>query len=192
MILLLDVMDTLVRDPFRELPGFFGLGWAELLAQKHPRAWIDFELGAIDEATFLGRFFTDGRPVDGPGLKAFMRDRYAWIEGIPELLDELRAAGVAAHALTNYPPWTALIEEKLGLSARCPWTFPSWRTGVRKPDRRAFEGAARALGVAPAECLVVDDRDVNCDGARAAGMRAHRFASAAALRAELRALELLP
>lgn len=192
MILLLDVMDTLVRDPFRDLPGFFGLEWAELLAQKHPRAWIDFELGAIDEPTFLARFFTDGRPVDGPGLKAFMRERYEWLEGIPALLDELRAAGVPAHALTNYPPWTALLDEKLGLSARVPLTFASWRTGVRKPDRAAFEGAARALGVAPGECLVVDDRPANCDGARAAGMQAHRFASAAALRADLRARRLLP
>ncbi|MDA1267103.1 MAG: hypothetical protein O2816_18645, partial [Planctomycetota bacterium] len=53
-ILLLDVMSTLVVDPFyQEIPAFFGLSLDELLAQKDPRAWVDFEQDAIDEATFF-------------------------------------------------------------------------------------------------------------------------------------------
>ena len=54
-VLLLDVMDTLVQNPFRHLPGHFGMTMPELLAAKDPRAWVDFELGRIDEATMLTR-----------------------------------------------------------------------------------------------------------------------------------------
>ena len=52
-ILLLDVMDTLVYDPWRELPDFFGLSLSALLEAKHPTAWQDFERGELDEARFL-------------------------------------------------------------------------------------------------------------------------------------------
>lgn len=40
-VLLLDVMDTVVYDPFfHDMPRFFGLSFKELLAAKHPTAWI--------------------------------------------------------------------------------------------------------------------------------------------------------
>ncbi len=51
----------------------------------------------------------------------------------------------------------------------------SCETGVAKPDRRAYEIAARRLGAAPRDCLFLDDREVNVVAAREAGMRAEVF-----------------
>lgn len=49
-ILLFDIMDTLVRDPFyQDVPAFFGMSLKELIDCKHPTAWIEFEKGLIDE-----------------------------------------------------------------------------------------------------------------------------------------------
>ena len=46
-VVLWDVMDTLVRDPFREvMPAFFGMDFKELLRVKSPTAWLAFK--AID------------------------------------------------------------------------------------------------------------------------------------------------
>lgn len=185
--LLLDVMDTLVVDPFHALHEHFGLPRPALLRDKHPRTWVELETGALPVEALATRFFSDGRPVDVAALAAWMRSRYRWVEGIPPLLDDLRAAGVELHALTNYPPWTALIDEALRLSDRVPWTFCSWRTGLRKPDPRAFEHAVGVLGRAPAECLFVDDRPENVAGAGRVGLPALRFTDAAALRRDLRA-----
>src|SRR5690606_26387034 len=82
-VLLLDVMGTLVHDPFYvEIPRFFGMSLRELLAVKHPHAWVEFELDAIDEPTLLARFFADGRPVDGEGLRAAVRRAYRFLPGI--------------------------------------------------------------------------------------------------------------
>lgn len=44
--------------------------------------------------------------------------------------------------------------------------------GVVKPDGRAFTTTAERLGVESNECIMVDDSEPNCEGARAAGMQA--------------------
>jgi HAD superfamily hydrolase (TIGR01509 family) len=185
-VLLFDVMDTLVVEPFhRVMPGFFGLTSEELIAAKHPTAWVEFEAGEIGEEEFLARFFRDGRAFDHAAFRRTVRDSYGWLPGMEGLLAELKGRGYPIHALSNYPPWFRMIEERLALSRYLEWSFVSCLTGVRKPDPRAFTGAVAALGVAAEECLFVDDRERNCGAARALGLQAVRFTSAGELRGEL-------
>lgn len=185
-VLLLDVMDTLVHDPFaREVPAFFGMSFEELLREKHPSAWIEFELGRIDEDEMVASYFADGRPIDGEGLKRAMRNAYRWLDGIEPLLSRLEDAGYEMHTFSNYPCWYRMIEEKLGISRYAPWTFVSCRTRLRKPDPEAYLAAARELGVAPSRCLFVDDREVNTAAATAAGMDSILFRGTSDLIAEL-------
>lgn len=181
-------MDTLVRDPFfTRMPSYFGLTLDELVAQKHPTAWRDFELGRIDEEELYLRFFRDGRHIDGPGLKRHMTEGYAWLDGMEELMRGLHGRGVRMHALSNYPIWIDLCDVQLGLSRFLSLRFVSCRTGTRKPSPEAYLGACAMLGVSPGECLFVDDRETNCEGARAVGMPAVRFIGTAhAARACLR------
>lgn len=191
-VVLFDVMGTLVHDPFFvEVPRFFGTDLQALVATKHPTAWVDFELGEIDEDELGRRFFTDGRELDVAGLKQAMLDAYAFLPGIEPLLHRLRGRGVSMHVLSNYPCWYRLIEDKLGLSRYLPWTFVSCETRSRKPDARAYLGACEMLGVAPTDCVFVDDRRLNCEGARAVGMDAIVFDDASALAAGLAARGLL-
>lgn len=192
-VLLLDVMGTLVHDPFYvEIPRFFGMSLPQLLAVKHPHAWVEFELDAIDEATLLARFFADGRAVDGEGLRAAIREAYQFLPGVEPLLQALQARGVPMHALSNYPRWYALIEEQLQLSRYVQWSFVSCDTRVRKPDPAAYQQAAASLGVEPSACLFVDDREDNCAAAREQGMDAVRFTDAASLGEALGERGLLP
>lgn len=186
-VILWDLMDTLVSDPFfTHVPGFFGMQFEEMLAAKHPTAWREFEVGAIDEATLFARFFIDGRPIDGPGLKRCMGENTQWLEGMESLLAELARTGREMHLLSNYAPWYRMSFERLGIGRYVEPTFVSCHTGVRKPDPESYLGPCQKLGVSPAECLFVDDRELNCAGARQAGLDAVRFTgNAGALRAEL-------
>lgn len=185
-VLLFDVMGTLVYEPFHvEVPAFFGMSLEELLEAKHATAWAEFETGDIDEATLFAIFFKDGHEFDHDKLKSCMTDSYRWLDGMKELLADLREAGFSIHALSNYPEWYRLIEERLGLSRYLEWSFVSCHTGVRKPDPEAYLGAARALGVEPGDCIFVDDREGNCRSARRVGMDAVLFRTAKSLRAEL-------
>ena len=191
-ILLLDVMGTLVHDPFFvEVPAFFGLTLEEMLAVKHPTAWIEFELGRIDESTFLPMFFRDGRSYDHQGLKRVMHDAYAMLDGVPALLSELGGAGVPMHVLSNYTVWYTLIEDRVTLSRWVPWTFVSCRTGLRKPDPAAYTHAAQQLSATPQDCVFVDDRGANCAAARAVGMHTIKFRDAGQLRTELAACGII-
>lgn len=47
--------------------------------------------------------------------------------------------------------------------------------GIIKPNPLIFERAAERLGLAPDECVMIDDRVENCEGARLAGMEAIEF-----------------
>ena len=48
-------------------------------------------------------------------------------------------------------------------------------TGILKPDARAYQQVADALGVPLAECVFVDDQQRNVEGALKAGMQAVQF-----------------
>ncbi|KAF9609544.1 hypothetical protein IFM89_016905 [Coptis chinensis] len=49
-ILLFDIMDTIVRDPFyQDIPAFFRMSFNDLIECKHPTAWVEFEKGLINE-----------------------------------------------------------------------------------------------------------------------------------------------
>lgn len=191
-VLLLDVMDTLVHEPFHaELPRLFGLTPDELVARLHPTSWIEFEEGRIDEAEFLARWFRDGRAVDRDAVHACLRASYRWMDGMEALLDELRARDVAMHALSNYSVWYRLIEDELRLSRYLAWSFVSCEMGVRKPDPRAFEIALADLRVAPERCVFVDDRRTNLDAAARLGIRPVHATGAQDVRAALVALGVL-
>ncbi|MCG8557735.1 MAG: HAD family phosphatase [Proteobacteria bacterium] len=185
-------METLVTDPFRHvMPRFFGLSLPQLLAAKNQHAWIAFEKGLSSEETYLRGFFQDGRSFDHDAFRARVRASYEWLPGMRELLAELRARGRAMYALSNYPVWYTWIEERLGMSKYVQWDFVSCRTGLRKPDRRAYLNAAACIGREPCECLFVDDRSDNCDAARTLAMDALLFKDSGSLRVELKARNLL-
>jgi putative hydrolase of the HAD superfamily len=186
-IVLWDVMDTLVHDPFRDaMPAFFGMSLAEMMRLKHPSAWGAFERSELSEAAFLASFFSDGRAYDTEGFKACIRAAYRWIDGIEPLLGRLREREVEMHTLSNYPEWYRWIEERLGLSRYLRWSFVSCQTALRKPDPAAYRGALAALQREPAECLFIDDRARNCAAAADVGLHAVHFSGdVPALEAEL-------
>ncbi len=185
-ILLLDVMSTLVRDPFFDaMPGFFGLRLHELLPQVHRSAWVEFEVAQRTEEELLRDFFADRRAFDHEGFLAAITAAYALLPGIEELLSELRRAGVPMYAFSNYPVWYRRVESRVGLSRFLDWRFVSCDTGLRKPAREAYEHVLASLGAEAPRCVFVDDRESNCEAARAVGMDAIRFDGAAQLRADL-------
>jgi FMN phosphatase YigB (HAD superfamily) len=185
-ILLFDVMDTLVYNPFnREIPEFFGCTQTELVSVKHPLAWRRFETGEIDESEYLSTCFADGRTFDQAAFLKRVSECYRWIDGSEQMLERLCNRGYEIHALSNYPIWYQTIENRLQLSRYLQWTFVSCLTGVRKPASEAFLRAAQHLNRSPESCLFIDDSAVNCEAAISAGMSAIRFFNAADVWTEL-------
>lgn len=57
--------------------------------------------------------------------------------------------------------------------------------GIAKPDPLIYERTAERLGVAPEECVMMDDMERNCTGAREVGMQAILFETTTQTREKL-------
>lgn len=149
-LVLFDVMDTLVADPFfrgfeRDLFGLSSI--KDLFAIKDQESFMAFERGEISEDQHFATYFTDRRAVDGEAVRAYMSARYEWLPGMAELCQELKVAGVAMAACSNYPsPWAPVVEDTVSLSRLVPWAFVSGEQGVRKPSPEAYAAALHLVG----------------------------------------------
>ncbi|GAB4855836.1 Flavin mononucleotide hydrolase 1, chloroplatic [Ancistrocladus abbreviatus] len=131
------------------------------------------------------KFFKDGRQFDLEGLKLCMKRGYHYIDGVDGLLYALKQNNYEIHALTNYPVWYEMIEEKLRLSAYLSWTFCSCITGKRKPDPEFYVEVLHYLEVQPSSCIFIDDRVKNVEAAMDAGMVGIHFKNAQLLHEDL-------
>jgi HAD superfamily hydrolase (TIGR01509 family) len=90
------------------------------------------------------------------------------------LLHLLRAAGVrVAIASGSSRPSILPVMERFGIAADAVASSEDVRRGKPHPD--LFLCAAERLGVAPADCTVVEDSEVGIQAAQAAGMHALRY-----------------
>ena len=80
---------------------------------------------------------------------------------------------------------------RFGLRQYFKVAFSSCYVGLRKPEPAMYRRAIDILGCPPQRILFIDDREENVAGAAAAGIRAVRFTGAAALRADLKSLNVL-
>lgn len=184
-VIAFDVMDTLLVDPFREaLRAATGLTPQEFFDRRDPELYPAFERGEFDEATYWARHRELGVAIDPEVFHQVRRERIDWIDGIPELLDELDGTLELVTA-SNYPVWIEELAERF-LAARFSHVVASCHLGVRKPEPVFFARLLACIDAAPHETLFVDDRERNVAAARAAGLRAHRFTDVATLRRWLR------
>jgi putative hydrolase of the HAD superfamily len=88
------------------------------------------------------------------------------------LLADLNNAGVPLALLSNAPVSFARFAEKQRWAAYFRERVFSGDVGVTKPDPRIFRTLVDRVGAQPQDCLFLDDRQGNVDGARSAGLRA--------------------
>ena len=105
------------------------------------------------------------------------------VPGMAELLSELAAAGRDLYAITNFNGEVWPVTQAMFPVLSCfKDVIVSSFARLSKPDPAIFALALRQFGVAAADCLFIDDVAANVAGARAAGLAAVQFTSAAALR----------
>jgi putative hydrolase of the HAD superfamily len=88
------------------------------------------------------------------------------------LLDALSADGSRMALLSNAPVSFARHAERQDWTRHFSQLVFSGDLRVAKPDRAIFDILLSRIGARPDDCLFLDDRQSNIDGARAAGLRA--------------------
>jgi putative hydrolase of the HAD superfamily len=101
------------------------------------------------------------------------------------LLAELAAAGARLALLSNAPVSFGRVAERQPWTAHFEHLVFSGDLRMAKPDPEIWTALAATLRASEADCLFIDDREVNVAAALGAGMRAHLWSSAARLRPEL-------
>jgi len=111
---------------------------------------------------------TDGAAVVADGL---LRRMFAASLPVPAMYDTirtLRAAGLSTALLSN--SWGCDEYPRADFPGLFDTVVLSGEVGMRKPEREIFLHAARTLGLAPAECVFIDDMAANVAAAEACGM----------------------
>ncbi|WP_136193023.1 MULTISPECIES: HAD family phosphatase [Actinomyces] len=115
------------------------------------------------------------------------------VPGTAAVIEALDDAGVPLYALTNFND--VLFARTRHLSPvleRFRGVVVSGQEHLSKPDPAIYHLLLDRYGLCAGRTLFVDDSPGNVAGARAVGMRAHRFTGAAMLRAVLIEQGLLP
>jgi len=125
--------------------------------------------GAEFEQILAARLLrVDGAAVAAEGL---LRRMFAASLPVPAMYDTIRTVRAAGFS-------TALLSNSWGCDEYPRADFPglfdtvvlSGEVGMRKPEKEIFLHAAETLGLAPAECVFIDDMEANVAAAQACGM----------------------
>ncbi|MGE0232224.1 MAG: HAD family hydrolase [Flavobacteriaceae bacterium] len=115
------------------------------------------------------------------------------IDGMPELIQDLRASGYPIHAITNFSAelWPMTVEAYPFLGA-FDTAVVSGEVRLIKPDPAIYRVLLERTAHRAGECVFIDDRQANIDAAAALGFDAIRFTGEPELRRELAGRGLLP
>ena len=112
--------------------------------------------------------------------------------GIVALLEALAEDGIPMAVGSSGPSANvALVVEKLGAAELLSATITADDVTRGKPDPQVFLLAAERMGIAPEECIVVEDAQAGVAAARAAAMRCVGIASTGRTRKELQDADLV-
>ena len=196
--LIFDFSDTLCH--------FGGLNWLRKMtdedqAMRIHRAhfllpeWAMYDRGEISNQTFRKSYMA---ALDEGDRELGLRYCDQWyrqhtiIEGIPELLAELKAKGYGIYLLSDYPELFEYNWEKFAdlfklFDGRCV----SYELHTRKREKKPFGLILDRFDLKAEECYFVDDLYLNTDAAKECGIAAHLFTTPENLRAELKELNIL-
>lgn len=197
--LIFDCSDTLLR--------FGGLDWLREVTGDGERAmhihrtmflqpeWPIYDKGNLDGETIKKKLRAAFDERDRElGLQYFdmWYRKHTMIEGIPEIIRELKAKGYRLYVLSDYPECFEYVWESFAdFFAIFDGRGVSYELHARKRERTAFPLMLDRYGLKAEESFFVDDLYLNTDAARECGLRTHQFTTTECLREELNKLGIL-
>jgi len=158
-----------------------GKAMATITEAEGENPLFQMERGEITEVSFL-ETLTDGlEPLLGhrPEMHRFKEIYFEALEpNLPmiDLMAELRDEGYRMAMLTNnVREWEPLWRPMLAVDEIFETVVDSGFVGCRKPESKIYALTLDRVAMPAESCLFVDDVEVNCEGARRAGMSAVHF-----------------
>ncbi len=162
------------------------LQWRGPFDPANDALWRDMQAGRLSERDYwLLRTREVGRLLgeDWGEMQTLVQrargaepDRVARPETVA-LMREAHAAGITLAILSNELDlfYGAALRQRMAALRDVQVIVDATHTGILKPDARAYALCTDQLGLAPGECVFVDDQMRNVEGAAAVGMAAVWF-----------------
>ena len=157
---------------------------------EHPLFML--EKGRIDQGEFARRL--EAELAGEWRLDSMAHVYFRYLERNPDMIAymrELRDRGLRTALLTNNvreweSTWRGMLPE---IDDVFEVVVDSAFVGMRKPEPEIYHLTVERLGdgLAPEDCVFVDDTAINCDAARSLGMAAVRFETTVQARADIEA-----
>lgn len=191
--LLIDFGGVLTSSVFASFEAFCAVeglepGTMRRVFAEHPeltRLHADLEMGAIEEAAFDAAL-AERLGVAPAGLAGRMFAALRADEEMLDLVRGLRGRGIRTGLISN--SWGTGMYDRAMLDDLFDALVISGEEGIRKPDPAIYVLGAERIGLAPAECVFVDDLRFNLEPARELGMATVHHTSAAETERALREL----
>jgi len=141
-ILLLDLMDTLIVDPFfifvKNLPN----GIKEFKSLVNINAYLDFELGLLSPDEYLEKFFYSAADeikasFSAKDFKSAILKTPIYKPGVKDFLEKY-SNKIDMFLASNYSIWVDIHIKNLDLHKHLKGKFVSCNLGCRKPDAEYF------------------------------------------------------
>lgn len=155
-------------------------------------AWAKLERSEIDVAGFDALFLAEstalGHPVPGGDVLPLLHGdlRPGMVKALKACAERFRVACITNNISSDRDPVTA--GHMIDVLALFELVIESSKVGLRKPDPRIYLMACERLGVAPSDCVYLDDLGINCKPAAALGMTAIKVTGEAQALADLAAV----
>ena len=175
------------HDSRRAAAEQFGLDWEEY-SDRHEKVGHAIETNRISLEQYLDRaIFYRPREFSREEFRAFI---FAQSQPKPESIAIVaQLADSKNHFLATINNEVLELNlyrlEHFGLRRYFPVFFSSCFLGLRKPDEAIYRLALQVTQQAPANCIFIDDREVNLECPRELGLNTILFQDAAQLRADL-------
>lgn len=158
-------------------------------------AWAQMERNEIGTDAFATLFEAEaaaqGHRLDGQHVLSLLGGtiRPEMVEALRRVRTRYRVACITNNVKAGDGPGMARDAERARQIGEVMTLFEhvveSSRLGLRKPDPRIYHHTCALLGVAPENCIYLDDLGINLKPARAMGMRTIKVVDAAQAIAEL-------
>ena len=160
-----------------------GRAMQEIAEREGAHPLFELEKGRVSEADFLAKLASalEGELGHVPEMHRFKEIYFDALdpnEPMIETMRRIKGEGYRMALLTNnVREWEPLWRSMLPVDEIFELVVDSAFVGMRKPDPEIYELTLERIGdgISPAECLFIDDVEVNIEAARELGLRAVHF-----------------
>jgi putative hydrolase of the HAD superfamily len=164
-------------------PAALGHALAAMAERHHNHPLAELETGRMSEREFLDELGGElsaqlEREVE---MHGFGEQYFEHLHPNGELIDYMRGLRERGYRLAictnNVKEWEDRWRSMLPVDEIFDVVVDSAFVGTRKPEPRIYEITLERLGVTPAQALLIDDIELNCQAARELGIQAIQFHS---------------